>query len=213
MGGEGACRPSANPPLPQRSPAAQAHACASGARLDARTAFGRRCLALASGSALLAPTCLQWLKGFGLPVIDAYGSTECGTIAVNGAASAGVRWRLEPHLDIEAPGGEVCVATTSMFLGYHGEGEAVCTANLTEDGLYRTGDVGEIAPDGSLVLRGRVSVVGKLSTGRSVCVPAAPKAGHAIRGSSALLPLQTPQTRNTSVHIARVTVSVVPLHI
>ena len=49
--------------------------------------------------------------------------------------------------------GEILVRGPAMFLGY--ADEAQTRESLTEDGFFRTGDIGRITPSGALVITGR----------------------------------------------------------
>nr|BFE59146.1 hypothetical protein GCM10020063_036720 [Dactylosporangium thailandense] len=107
---------------------------------------------------------------FGVPLLDAYGSTEtCGSIAVNrptgprvegscGLPVPGVEVRLvDPETGEDVPAGvegEVWVRGPSVMLGYHNQPEA--TAAALRDGWYHTGDLAHRDEAGHLTVAGRL---------------------------------------------------------
>ncbi|EPY19074.1 long-chain acyl-CoA synthetase, partial [Strigomonas culicis] len=59
------------------------------------------------------------------------------------------------HTDLPEPRGEICLRGPCMFKGYYKQ-EALTREVLGEDGWFRTGDVGSIAPRGRLRIIGRI---------------------------------------------------------
>ncbi len=51
--------------------------------------------------------------------------------------------------------GEICTRGRGVFMGYHRD-EASTRAAFTEDGWYRSGDIGRVDADGFFSLRGRI---------------------------------------------------------
>uniref|UniRef100_UPI003F832309 class I adenylate-forming enzyme family protein n=1 Tax=Actinosynnema sp. TaxID=1872144 RepID=UPI003F832309 len=110
---------------------------------------------------------------FGVPLIDAYGSTEtCGSITVNwptgprvegssGLPVPGLAVRLvDPDTGLDAPTGaegEVWVRGPSVMVGYHNRPEA--TAAALRDGWYRTGDLATRDESGFHAVTGRIDDV------------------------------------------------------
>jgi acyl-CoA synthetase (AMP-forming)/AMP-acid ligase II len=107
-------------------------------------------------------------RTFGVPLRGAYGSTECGGVAEDGAPADAVRWgtvgpplrgvevRIGDHpADPWPPGraGPIWVRGPGVMAGY-GFPPAVTPVRLV-DGWYRTGDLGRLEPDGVLALAGR----------------------------------------------------------
>jgi long-chain acyl-CoA synthetase len=91
-------------------------------------------------------------------VIEGYGLTETSSsLSVNdpddykfgtvGRAVDGCEIRIEDD-------GEILVRSDSVFLGYFKDAEATAAA-FTEDGFFRTGDVGEIDADGFVKITDR----------------------------------------------------------
>jgi rifamycin polyketide synthase module 1/2/3 len=107
---------------------------------------------------------------FGVPLIDAYGSTEtCGSIAVTplggeradgscGRAVPGLGLRLaDPRTGAATPvgtEGEVLVSGPNLMIGYHNDPDA--TAAVLRDGWYRTGDLARQDESGNLFITGRL---------------------------------------------------------
>lgn len=63
------------------------------------------------------------------------------------------------------PTGELFVRARTLFAGYLGD-DAATAAAVDDDGWFRTGDVGQLNPDGSLSIVDRLSGDYKLSNGR-----------------------------------------------
>src|SRR5438067_3735903 len=94
----------------------------------------------------------------GQPVLERYGITEGGIVVSNpydgprqpgrvGFPLPGVEVRLGDQDEVQLKGGQV-------FKGYWRN--AAASADAFTDGWFRTGDVGEIAEDGTLAIRGRI---------------------------------------------------------
>ncbi|MEU5365198.1 beta-ketoacyl synthase N-terminal-like domain-containing protein, partial [Streptomyces sp. NPDC005925] len=107
---------------------------------------------------------------FGVPLVDAYGSTEtCGAITVNppdgarvdgscGLPVPGVGVRIvDPVTGADVPAGqegEVWVSGPNVMVGYHNSPEA--TAAAVRDGWYRTGDLARRDDAGYFTMCGRI---------------------------------------------------------
>ncbi|MGP3688925.1 type I polyketide synthase [Streptomyces sp. IBSNAI002] len=107
---------------------------------------------------------------FGVPLVDAYGSTEtCGAITINppdgervdgscGLPVPGVGVRIvNPTTGIDVPvgqEGEVWVSGPNVMVGYHNSPQA--TAAAMQDGWYRTGDLARRDDAGYFAIRGRI---------------------------------------------------------
>ncbi len=112
-----------------------------------------------AGSAPLPPALFERCREvLGQPVLERYGITEGGIVVSNpydgprqagrvGYPLPGVEVRLGEQSEVQLKGGQV-------FSGYWRNPQA--TAEVLDDGWLRTGDVGEIAADGSLAIRGRL---------------------------------------------------------
>jgi len=112
------------------------------------------------GSAPLPPALFARCEHLlGQPPVERYGITEGGIVVTNpydgprqagrvGYAFPGVEVRLGDLDEVLLKGGQV-------FQGYWRNPQATVEA-FTPDGFFRTGDVGEIAEDGTLAIRGRL---------------------------------------------------------
>jgi long-chain acyl-CoA synthetase len=111
-----------------------------------------------SGAAPLGIDVLEFFHSLGMLVVEGYGLTETGSsLSVNdsddfkfgtvGRAVEGCEVRL-------ADDGEILVRSETVFAGYYKEPEATAAA-FTDDGFFRTGDVGEIDADGFLKITDR----------------------------------------------------------
>jgi long-chain acyl-CoA synthetase len=111
-----------------------------------------------SGAAPLGIDVLEFFRSLNMLVIEGYGLTETSSsLSVNevddyrfgtvGRAVDGAEVRIEDD-------GEILVRSDSVFKGYFKDPEATAAA-FTEDGFFRTGDVGEIDADGFLKITDR----------------------------------------------------------
>ncbi|WP_242608699.1 type I polyketide synthase [Actinomadura formosensis] len=113
----------------------------------------------------------EFEETFGVPLVDAYGSTEtCGAITMNppdgarvdgscGLPVPGVGVRVvDPGTGLDVPAGEegeVWVSGPNVMVGYHNSPEA--TAAALRDGWYRTGDLARCDDAGYFTIRGRIN--------------------------------------------------------
>jgi long-chain acyl-CoA synthetase len=127
-------------------------------------------LAIAGGEALPGEVRERFEKVFGLPLLEGYGQTESSPIiAVNmpwanktgtvGRPIPDVRVRIvDPNTSQELPAdttGEIWVSGPNVMKGYHNRPEETEKA-ITKDGWLRTGDMGELTPDGYIRITGRL---------------------------------------------------------
>ncbi len=125
----------------------------------------------ASGSAPIAPALLAWYRRLGLPLIEGYGMTEdfaySHRATLNHVPGSGVGVPC-PGVQVRiASDGEVLIKSPGQLVGYHKRPDLDAAA-FTEDGYFRTGDRGELAPDGQLRLTGRVKELFKTAKGKYV---------------------------------------------
>jgi long-subunit acyl-CoA synthetase (AMP-forming) len=66
-----------------------------------------------------------------------------------------------------SPEGEVLIKSPGQFSGYYKQPE-LTAASFTDDGFFRTGDLGERRPDGMLKLTGRAKELFKTAKGKYV---------------------------------------------
>ncbi|MGL6109309.1 MAG: AMP-binding protein, partial [Rubrivivax sp.] len=128
-------------------------------------------IAAGSGSAPLPPELLIWYRKLGLNLMEGYAMSEdfayshTSTKAKNapgwvGVAYPGVQARISPE-------GEVLIKSPGRLVGYfkRPDLDAEC---FTEDGFFRTGDMGELRDDGLLKITGRVKELFKTGKGKYV---------------------------------------------
>jgi long-chain acyl-CoA synthetase len=123
-----------------------------------------------SAGAFLPPAVQQAWEDVGVTVLQGYGATETGTgscttpqdhgLGTVGRPPAGVEMRL-------AENGEIQFRGRSLFKGYWNSPEKTAEA-FTEDGWYRTGDIGHLDASGHLVLSGRIKDIIVLPNGFNV---------------------------------------------
>lgn len=119
--------------------------------------FGGELRLFVCAGAFLPPRIQQAWEDIGVVVMQAYGATETGSGTINswrdhplgtvGRQLAGVDMRL-------ADDGEIQFRGPTVTRGYWDDPDATAAA-FTEDGFYRTGDLGRLDPDGRLMLHGR----------------------------------------------------------
>lgn len=135
-----------------------------------RSNLGGRLRFLVSGSAPLLPEVEEFFWAIGLPIYQGWGLTEVGCVAtVNTVAEhrfGSVGKRL-PGFDLRlAPDGEIEVRGPGVMTAYHRNPEA--TAEVMNDGWFRTGDIGRIDTDGFLWITDRKKDLIKTSGGKYV---------------------------------------------
>jgi len=119
--------------------------------------FGRHFTLFVSGGAPLAADLFRFWDDLGFTVLEGYGLSECSPVlSANAldAPQAGTVGRSLPGVEVRFALGEVQVRGANVFSGYY-QNETATAAAFTADGWFRTGDLGELAADGSLIIKGR----------------------------------------------------------
>jgi long-chain acyl-CoA synthetase len=131
--------------------------------------FGWKFWAFVSGGATLSPDTEEFWQRLGFAVIQGYGMTETASlISVNHPfkKDRGSVGKALPGQEVKlAEDGEILVRGKNVSPGYWRRGGQ---AKATEDGWFRTGDVGEIDEEGSLYFRGRKREVIVTSAGVNI---------------------------------------------
>jgi long-chain acyl-CoA synthetase len=113
---------------------------------------------IVSGGAPLAPHLSEWFHAAGVLVIEGYGLTETSAPATTNTPDSyrfGTVGQAIPGTDIRiADDGEIEIRGPGVFSGYFKDEEASAAA-FTEDGFFRSGDIGELDSDGFLRITGR----------------------------------------------------------
>jgi long-chain acyl-CoA synthetase len=136
-----------------------------------RAALGGRTQYAASGGAALSERLGHFFRGIGVTVLEGYGLTETtGAATVNrpdrvkigtvGMPMPGVAIRI-------AEDGEILIRGVNVFPGYW-RNEAATKEVFTEDGWFRTGDVGELDEEGFLRITGRKKEMIVTAAGKNV---------------------------------------------
>jgi long-chain acyl-CoA synthetase len=120
-------------------------------------ALGLKFWAFVVGAAPLDASLEAFWSELGFVVIQGYGLTETAPIVTLNHPFATTKGSVgKPIAGVEmkvAPDGEILVRGENVTRGYFNADKE--TAQAFEDGWFRTGDIGEIGPDGQLYIRGR----------------------------------------------------------
>jgi long-chain acyl-CoA synthetase len=123
-----------------------------------RAVFGGEVTYTVSGASPLSEHLAHFFRGAGIMIQEGYGLTEStapctvNTVALTRVGSVGIPMPgTSVRLDDD---GEVQVRGAGIFAGYFRNDEATAEA-FTEDGYFRTGDLGSLDDDGFLTITGR----------------------------------------------------------
>lgn len=140
------------------------------------SAFGGNLKSIVCGGAPISPEIIKDFYQFGITVLEGYGITECSPlVAVNRPGKVKFHSVGTPVLNCEVkidydPGqetGEILVKGDNVMLGYYKNPEATADV-FTEDGWFRTGDIGYMDKKGYIYITGRKKNVIILSNGKNV---------------------------------------------
>ena len=124
-----------------------------------------------SGSAPLPPELIRWYRRLGLNLVEGYAMTEdfayshTQTAEFNepgyvGTPYPGVQVRISEE-------GEILIKSPGQMLGYYKRPD-LDAQSFTEDGFFKTGDLGSRLADGQLKITGRLKEQFKTSKGKYV---------------------------------------------
>ena len=136
-----------------------------------RQKLGGRCDTFISGAAPIAVEILEFLDACGFKTYEAYGLTETtGILTINhpaslrygsvGKAIRGTELRI-------AEDGEITARSPCVFKGYFKDPQATKEA-FTEDGFFKTGDIGALDADGFLKITDRKKNILITSGGKNI---------------------------------------------
>jgi long-chain acyl-CoA synthetase len=136
-----------------------------------RARLGGRIRILVSGAAPLSKDIAEFFHAAGLTILEGYGLTETSAGAfVNHPDNYKFGTVGKPMGDLQikiAEDGEVLLRGTPIMRGYHNL-PAESASCFTEDGYFRTGDIGEVDADGFLKITDRKKDLIKTSGGKYV---------------------------------------------
>ena len=133
-------------------------------RTELINAFGGEFIEVIVGGAAFNKEVEAFFKKMNFPITVGYGMTECAPIIAYddwteeklyscGKIVPNMEIRIDSDNPAEIPG-EIHVKGANVFLGYFKNEEATKEV-FTDDGWFRTGDMGVIDSDGSLFIKGR----------------------------------------------------------
>ncbi|MEU7822377.1 long-chain fatty acid--CoA ligase [Catellatospora sp. NPDC049133] len=126
---------------------------------------------MVSGSAALSVPIAEFFAAAGLPISEGYGLTEnCAGAFVNRPGALKIGTVGQPLGDLECridEDGEILLRGAPIMRGYHNL-PAETAAVFTEDGFFRTGDIGELDADGFLKITDRKKDLVKTSGGKYI---------------------------------------------
>ena len=133
-------------------------------RTELINAFGGEFIEVIIGGAAFNKEVEAFFKRMNFPFTVGYGMTECAPIITDddwkeeklyscGKAAPNMEVRIDSDNPATVPG-EIQVKGANVFLGYY-KNEDATREVFTEDGWFRTGDMGILDADGSLFIKGR----------------------------------------------------------
>lgn len=144
-------------------------------------AFGGRLDHIICGGAKLNPNIIYAFEEFGMSVFEGFGITECSPlVSVDlyydrhpgsiGPAVPSCQVRIDSNGEKTEDGydmGEIQVKGDNVMIGYYNNPEANAEV-FTEDGWFRTGDIGYLDDDECIYITGRIKFVIVLENGKNV---------------------------------------------
>jgi long-chain acyl-CoA synthetase len=136
-----------------------------------RAFFGGRLRFCITGGAALSDDIAYVFNGAGISIMQGYGLTETSpVVSTNTPSSAKIGTVGRPIRNVEvriAEDGEIEVSGPNVMLGYFNKSEATQAA-FTEDGWFKTGDIGALDGEGFLKITDRKKELFKTSGGKYI---------------------------------------------
>jgi long-chain acyl-CoA synthetase len=135
-----------------------------------REGVGGRLRYFVSGGASLSPALAYAFLGAEVNILQGYGMTETCIVAANRPDDnkVGSVGRPFPGIDVKLDDeGEILLRGPNVMRGYYEKPDET-SAEFTEDGWFKTGDVGRFDSDGRLYITDRKKELFKLSNGKYV---------------------------------------------
>lgn len=134
-----------------------------------RARLGGRMRIAASGAAPLGKTLAEFYASIGMPLVEGYGLTEGGVVALNPIDNpvAGSIGRPLPGVEMQlAEDGELLIRSETLFSGYYRDPQS--TAAVLRDGWLYTGDIASIDDRGFVWITGRKKELIVSSNGKKI---------------------------------------------
>ncbi len=134
-----------------------------------RERLGGRIRIAASGAAPLGKELAEFYAAIGMPLIEGYGLTEGGVVALNplDRPKSGSIGKLLPNFEARLEeDGELMLRGPCLFSGYYKEPDA--TAAVLRDGWLGTGDIAEVDDEGYWYITGRKKDLIVSSNGKKI---------------------------------------------
>ena len=133
--------------------------------LKLKRTFGGKLKLFGIGGSALSPDVEKFLREANFPYAIGYGATETSPLIAGagprvvkyrstGPAFKGVNLKID-HPDLKTGEGEILVKGNAVMKGYYKDEEGTKAA-FTEDGWYKTGDLGVLDKDRFLFIKGRL---------------------------------------------------------
>jgi len=136
-----------------------------------RELFGGELRAIVSGGAALSPEVFRFINAIGIFIGQGYGLSETSpvvSVQERGNMKAGASGRALSDVEVKiADDGEVLVKGPNVMKGYY-KMEKKSKDAFTDDGWFKTGDIGKMDDEENLYITDRKKSVFKLSTGKYV---------------------------------------------
>ncbi|MFT5701835.1 MAG: long-chain acyl-CoA synthetase [Desulforhopalus sp.] len=146
-----------------------------------RNRFGGRLRLAISGGGTLATYLEEWIDAVGIRIVNAYGMTECSpaiagrglTCRTYGTVGPPVPWTELRVVSEEGSAlsagheGTIEVRGPQVTKGYYND-DTENQKSFTEDGFFKTGDLGKMTLGGELVITGRAKEIIVLSSGENI---------------------------------------------
>lgn len=136
-----------------------------------RALFGDKLAGMVSGGAALSPDVFRFMNAIGILCVQGYGLSETSpviTVQKPGDMRVGSSGKPLSGVEVKiAEDGEIIARGPNIMQGYYNDIEKTQEV-LTDDGWFKTGDIGKIDDDGYLYITDRKKSMFKLSTGKYV---------------------------------------------
>ncbi|WHF52301.1 AMP-binding protein [Chryseobacterium gotjawalense] len=136
-----------------------------------REGLGGNIITLVSGSAALSARLNKMFQNAGIPILEGYGLTETSpVISVNSFGKIKIGTVGHPLDNVQVKiqeDGEITVKGPSVFKGYF-KNEEMTKESFTDEGFFKTGDIGHIDEEGYLHITDRKKEMFKTSGGKYI---------------------------------------------